>query len=159
MYFRLFTSICVISSGRLYLAASKWRNPLASQSIQVLQHRTGLIAFKKLLSRTKKGQERNRCGQGWLLFNVFFFLFFSCDTINIVHLCFDEVREMMLSRSASTTSITPTTRTTLITLVTTMTWRALSSTADARGASVRPDDILRQFAAASTIVYHVDISP
>lgn len=49
------------------------------------------------------------------------FMFFSCDTINIVHLCFDEVREMMLSRSESTTGITPTTRTTLITLVTTMT--------------------------------------
>lgn len=50
---------------------------------------------------------------------------------------FDEVRETMLLRSTSTTNTTTTIRTYLVITVTSTTWRARSSTADARGALVR----------------------
>lgn len=87
-----------------------------------------------------------------------FFVFASslCDIINVAAFCFDEVRETMLLRSPSTTSTTTTIRTTPASMVTTMTWRALSSTADARGASVRLNEYYMLYCAAQRL-HHDDI--
>lgn len=87
------------------------------------------------------GDHRNSSGYRLIVYwfnKLFVFAFASRLCIIIMTaLCFDEVRETMLSRSQSAATTKPTTRTCPIIMVTIVTWRNPSSTADAREASVR----------------------